>query len=114
MFKMDWANSRRAQPSGSMVEVRPGTPSAIPVLLCSDDLMAARMIRVKVIPRSAKSEIAGELADGTLKVRLAAVPEKGRANEALIVLLADHFGVPASAVTIASGHGAQRKLVRVE
>ena len=76
--------------------------------------MAARMIRVKVIPRSAKSEIAGELADGTLKVRLAAVPEKGRANEALIVLLADHFGVPASAVTIASGHGAQRKLVRIE
>ena len=76
--------------------------------------MAARMIRVKVIPRSAKSEIAGEMADGTLKVRLAAVPEKGRANEALIALLADHFGVPASAVTIASGHGAQRKLVRVE
>jgi len=54
--------------------------------------MAARMIRVKVIPRSAKSEIAGQMADGTLKVKLAAVPEKGRANEALIVVLADHFG----------------------
>jgi uncharacterized protein (TIGR00251 family) len=76
--------------------------------------MATRMIRVKVIPRSAKSEIAGQMADGTLKVRLAAVPEKGRANGALIVLLADHFGVPPGAVTIASGHGAQRKLVRIE
>jgi uncharacterized protein (TIGR00251 family) len=71
------------------------------------------MIRVKVIPRSARSEIAGQMADGTLKVKLAAVPEKGRANEALIVLLADHFGVPPSAVTIASGHGTQRKLVRI-
>ena len=35
-------------------------------------------LRVKVIPRSAKSEIVGEMADGTLKVKIAAPPENGR------------------------------------
>lgn len=72
------------------------------------------ILRVKVVPRSARSEVAGELSDGTLKVRIAAAPEKGRANAALIECLASYFKVPASAVTIVSGHSAPRKLVRVE
>jgi uncharacterized protein (TIGR00251 family) len=70
--------------------------------------------RVKVIPRSAKTEIAGEMGDGTLKVKVAAAPEKGKANEALCSFLAEHYGVPRSAVTIISGHSAALKLVRVE
>ena len=71
-------------------------------------------IRVKVIPRSAKTEIAGEMADGTLKVKIAAPPEKGKANEALCAFLAGHYKVPRAAVTIVSGHSAALKLVRVE
>jgi uncharacterized protein (TIGR00251 family) len=70
-------------------------------------------VRVKVIPRSPRSEIVGELADGTLKVRIAAAPERGRANEALIVLLAAKFGVARDAVEIVSGHTAGLKLVRI-
>ena len=70
--------------------------------------------RVKVIPRSAKSEIAGEMADGTLKVKVAAPPEKGKANDALCAFLAEHYGVPRSAVAIVSGHSAALKLVRIE
>ena len=70
-------------------------------------------VRVKVIPRSARTEIAGEMADGTLKIRIAAPPEKGRANDALCVFLARHFGVPREAVSIVSGHSAALKLVRV-
>ena len=50
-------------------------------------------LRVKVIPRSPRSEIVGELADGTLKVRIAAAPEHGKANEALIELIAAKYGV---------------------
>jgi uncharacterized protein (TIGR00251 family) len=69
--------------------------------------------RVKVIPRSSKTEMAGEMADGTLKVKIAAPPEKGKANEALCTFLAAHYGVPRSAVTIVSGHSAALKLVRV-
>lgn len=70
-------------------------------------------LRVKVIPRSSRSEIVGKLADGTLKVRIAAAPEKGRANEALIALLAETYGVPRGSVEILSGHGVARKLVRI-
>jgi len=70
--------------------------------------------RIKVIPRSARSAIVGEMADGTLKVKIAAPPEGGRANEALCVFLAAHYGVSARAVTIISGHSSALKLVRVE
>lgn len=70
--------------------------------------------RVKVIPQSAKNELAGEMADGTLKVRIAAPPEKGKANHALCAFLAGHYGVPLSAVTIVSGRSAALKLVRIE
>jgi hypothetical protein len=71
-------------------------------------------VRVKVIPRSAKTEIAGEMADGTLKVKIAAPPEKGKANDALCIFLARHYGVARDGVTIVSGHSAALKLVRVE
>jgi uncharacterized protein (TIGR00251 family) len=71
------------------------------------------MLRVKVIPRSAQTEAAGELADGTLKVKVAAPPEKGKANEELCRFLAGRYGVARSAVTVVSGHTAGLKLVRV-
>jgi uncharacterized protein (TIGR00251 family) len=69
-------------------------------------------LRVKVIPRSAKTEIAGKMADGTLKVRIAAPPEKGKANEELVRFLAAHFGV--KKVEIVSGHTAALKMVRLQ
>jgi uncharacterized protein (TIGR00251 family) len=49
----------------------------------------------------------------TLKVRVAAPPERGKANAELIRFLAAEFGVPAGAVEIAAGAGAQAKLVRI-
>jgi uncharacterized protein (TIGR00251 family) len=71
-------------------------------------------LRVKVIARSSRSEAAGELADGTMKVRIAAPPEKGKANEELCRFLAAHYGVDRSAVTVVSGHTSALKLVRIE
>lgn len=71
-------------------------------------------LRVKVIPHSQRSEIVGEMADGTLKVRIAAAPERGRANEELIGLLAAKYGVDQDAVRIVSGHSAGLKLVRIK
>ncbi len=70
-------------------------------------------LRVKVIPRSPRSEIVGELADGTLKVRIAAAPEHGKANEALIELIAAKYGVQRGNVEIISGHAAGLKLVKI-
>ena len=68
---------------------------------------------MKVIPRSARVEIAGEMADGTLKIRLKAAPEGGRANEELCGFLAKHFGVVRENVKIVTGATAQRKRVRI-
>jgi uncharacterized protein (TIGR00251 family) len=69
---------------------------------------------VKVVPRSSSSEVAGVLDDGTLKVRIAAAPEKGKANAELCRVLARHYGVAPSAVTIVSGHTSALKLIRIE
>ena len=71
-------------------------------------------LRVKVVPASSRSAIAGEMADGTLKVKLSAPPERGRANEELCQLLALHYHVPRAAVSIAAGHTTPRKLVRID
>ncbi len=71
-------------------------------------------LRVKVVPRSKRTEFAGEMADGTLKIHVAAPPEKGQANEALCAFLARHYGVPRGAVQVTSGQTATRKLVRVD
>ena len=69
--------------------------------------------RVKVIPRSSRNEITGEMADGTMKVKIAAPPEKGKANDALCNFLAEHYRVAPGEVTIVSGHSAALKLVRI-
>jgi uncharacterized protein (TIGR00251 family) len=71
------------------------------------------MLKVKVTPRSARTEFAGEMADGTLKVHVAAPPEKGRANEELCAFLARHYGVAREQVEVVTGQSAARKLVRV-
>jgi uncharacterized protein (TIGR00251 family) len=71
-------------------------------------------LRVKVIPRSRKNEVSGELADGTVKIHVTAPPEKGKANEQMCTVLAAHYRVPVRAVEIVSGHGNPRKVVRID
>jgi uncharacterized protein (TIGR00251 family) len=68
--------------------------------------------KVRVVPRASKSAIVGEH-DGALKVRVAAPPVEGAANEELTRLLARAFGLPARGVEIVSGHASKTKLVRV-
>ncbi len=71
-------------------------------------------LKVKVVPRSGRSEIVGAMADGTLKVRIAAPPEKGKANAELRAFLARHFGVRREDVIIVSGETSPLKQVRIE
>jgi hypothetical protein len=70
-------------------------------------------LAVKVVPGAARDSIA-EWLDGTLKVRVRAQPEKGRANAALVKLLATHLSVAVRQVRIASGKTASRKIVEVD
>lgn len=72
-----------------------------------------RLLRVRVQPRAARSEIVGFREDGTLGVRVAAPPVDGAANAAVEALLAAALGVRASAVSVAHGATGRAKLVRV-
>lgn len=71
------------------------------------------VLSVKVVPKSARTEWAEPLADGTWKIRLAAVPEKGRANLELCRFLAAEFGIPQAQVQLVSGDTSARKRVRL-
>lgn len=71
-------------------------------------------LTIKAIPRATKSEIVGSMADGSIKVKIAALPENGKANEELCRLLAAHYGVPRAAVTVIAGQTGTRKTVRIE
>ena len=67
---------------------------------------------VRVVPRASRSEIVGEH-DGALRVRIAAPPVDGAANEALVLTLAKAFNVSRSAVEITAGHSSKLKHVKV-
>ncbi len=66
------------------------------------------LVEVKAVPGASRSEAAG-LRDGALLVRVAAPPEKGKANEELRACLAKALGLPKSAVELVSGAGSRRK-----
>ena len=71
------------------------------------------IFNVKVVPRASRSELVGEQ-DGTLRVRIAAPPVAGAANEELIRLLAKKLEVRASSVTIVSGEASRMKKIAVK
>ena len=68
--------------------------------------------KVQVVPRASRSEIVGEH-NGALRIRIAAPPVEGAANEELVRLLARVLGVPRNAIDITAGHTSKRKTVRV-
>ena len=68
-------------------------------------------LTIKVIPRARKSKISQVLEDGTIKIRLTAPPIEGKANKALIKLLADIFRIPPSNIEIISGNKGRKKVV---
>jgi len=70
------------------------------------------IFKVRVVPRASRSELVGEH-DGALRVRIAAPPVDGAANDELVRLLALAFAVPRSAIDITGGHAAKLKTVCV-
>ena len=72
----------------------------------------ALVFTVRVVPRASRSGVAGEHA-GALRVRVAAPPVDGAANEELVRTLARALGVPPRNVEITSGHASKLKQVRV-
>ena len=98
-----------------------GLPTAIDVVPFGDS--PAQMINyfekdgrltfnVRVVPRAARSEIIGEC-DGSLRVRVAAAPEDGAANEELMRILARSLNVPRTSVAIIAGPSSKLKRVAI-
>ena len=75
------------------------------------------LLSVRLTPRAGRDSVdgVGALSDGraVLQIRVRALPSEGEANAALIALLAKRLRVPKSAVTIAAGHSARLKQVRI-
>lgn len=68
---------------------------------------------VVVTPRAPAAGIGDMLANGLLKIRVTAAPEKGRANEEVCALPAACLEVPARNLQVISGGSARRKRVRI-
>jgi uncharacterized protein (TIGR00251 family) len=75
-------------------------------------------VAVRLTPRAGRNRVEGVAADAAgrpvLKVAVTEAPEKGRANAALIKLLAKEWRIPKSALSIASGAGERRKTLLIE
>ncbi len=69
-------------------------------------------LKVKVVPGSSRNEIVGWLGDA-LKIKVTAPPEKGKANEAVVELLAAALGIATDDIIVVSGHSSPAKVVAV-
>ena len=69
-------------------------------------------LSIKVVPGSKRNRIVGRYAEG-FKVQVSAPPEDGKANRAVIELLANALGLKAQQVTIVRGHSQSRKTVEI-
>ena len=67
---------------------------------------------VHVAPRAGRTEIAGRHGDA-IRVRVAAPPVDGAANDELTRFIAERLGVPRQAVAIVSGVTSRRKIVEI-
>jgi uncharacterized protein (TIGR00251 family) len=69
-------------------------------------------LRLHVQPRASRTELAGRHGDA-LKLRVAAPPVDGAANEAIVCFLAERLQVPRSAVRLEAGAGSRAKVIAV-
>ncbi len=77
--------------------------------ICDDS--GGVVISVKVVPGGSRDRVAGVLGD-CLKVATSAPPEKGKANKAVVKILADALNIDKRDVEIISGHAGGRKKFR--
>ena len=75
--------------------------------------LATLRLLVILTPGASSNTIVGRHGDGW-KVRVAAAPERGRANAALVALLAETLGVPPAAIRVAAGKTYRRKVVEID
>jgi len=70
-------------------------------------------VRLRVSPGARRDELVGRHGEGW-KVRVAAPPEGGRANDAVLDLLARELSLPRRSLSIVSGQTSREKIVQME
>jgi uncharacterized protein len=75
------------------------------------DAVSTRL-RLRVAPGASRAGVVGRHGDAW-KVRVTAPPEDGRANDAVVRLLAETLAVPRTSVSLVSGHGGRDKIVEL-
>jgi uncharacterized protein (TIGR00251 family) len=81
--------------------------------LSAEKVSRGTRLAVKATPNAGRNEITG-FKEGVLQVKIAAPPDKGKANKELIDFLAERLGVKKSAVLIVKGQASRHKTVIVE
>ena len=71
-------------------------------------------IEVTVIPNASVSAVTNDLVDGVMKVKLQAPAIDGKANKALIALLAKHFSINKKSIEIVLGEKSRTKVVQID
>ncbi|NNU50249.1 DUF167 domain-containing protein [Rhizobium sp. WYCCWR 11279] len=75
-------------------------------------------LAVRLTPNGGRDALDGVEADGEgeafRKARVTAVPEKGKANKALMLLIAKSLRIPKSSVSLVSGETARKKILRID
>jgi uncharacterized protein (TIGR00251 family) len=69
-------------------------------------------LKVKVVPGSSRNGIVGWLGDA-LKINVTVPPEKGKANDAVVELLAAALGIATDDISVVSGHSSPAKVMAV-
>lgn len=69
--------------------------------------------KIKVTPKASRNAVIGWMGD-ELKVAVTAAPEKGKANKAVVKVLANVLGVPKKSVRILAGATSAHKIVEVD
>lgn len=70
-------------------------------------------LRIRVTPSSRRPSIE-TMADGSLKVRVSAPAQGGKANKAVVEALAQHYAIPNSRVRIVAGQTSRLKLIEID
>jgi uncharacterized protein len=69
-------------------------------------------LRVRVVPGARTTQVVGRLGDAW-KLRVHAAPERGRANDEVVALLAETLGLPRADVRVVAGHTTRDKVVEL-
>jgi uncharacterized protein (TIGR00251 family) len=75
--------------------------------------LSNRGLATRVTPNAGRNEITG-WRDGVLQMKIAAPPEKGKANKELIDFLSQALGVKRYAISIIKGHTSRNKVIAIE